>query len=54
MRERGFACQGDSVSVVFRRAKSLLPAIIILQQDAQWVTDVLQNAGLRAERQERT
>jgi hypothetical protein len=52
-RERGRVVHGQSVSAVFRRPGSLLPSMIILNNDPAWTAQVLQDAGLDGTRWQR-
>lgn len=45
-RDRGRVVHGQSVSVVFRRPGSLLPSVIILNNDPAWTAGILSDAGV--------
>ena len=46
LREKGHAVQAGSVTVIFRRPRSLNAEIILLQRDRDWTAAVLQEAGI--------
>ena len=49
-REKGLAVQAESVTVIFKRPKSLQPAAVILHRDRDWTASILQHAGITVSR----
>jgi hypothetical protein len=49
-REKGLAVQAERVTVVFKRPKSLEPAVVILHRDRDWAASILQHAGITVSR----
>jgi hypothetical protein len=45
-RQRGLALRGTSVTAIFRRPGSFYPSVVILQDSSDWLTHVLQDAGI--------
>jgi hypothetical protein len=45
-RQRGMAVQGENVTVIFKRPRSLNAAVVILQRDRDWTASILQDAGI--------
>jgi hypothetical protein len=45
-RTRGVAVQASNVTAIFRKPRSFVPSIVILQTDPAWVREALQSAGL--------
>jgi hypothetical protein len=46
---RGLAIQSASITVVFRRRSSLIPSVVILQQNPEWPASVLREIGITLE-----
>jgi hypothetical protein len=45
-RDRGLALRGASVTAIFRRPGSFHPSVVILQDNSDWLTRVLQDTGI--------
>ena len=45
-RDGGVAVQMPSITVIFKRASSLVPAVVILQQGGDWTGEVLREGGV--------
>ena len=45
-RKRGLAIQAENVTVIFKRPKSLQPAVVILHRDRDWTASILEDAGI--------
>jgi hypothetical protein len=43
---RGLAVRGQSVTAIFRRPTSLVPSIVVLHDESQWLTQVLEKVGI--------
>lgn len=48
-RDRGLAIRGASVTAIFRRPGSFLPPMVILQDNSDWLTRVLQDASIASD-----
>lgn len=48
-RDRGLAVRGANVTAIFRRPGSFFPPMVILQDSPDWLTPVLQEAGIQSE-----
>lgn len=48
-RDRGLAVRGANVTAIFRRPGSFYPPMVILQDRSDWLTRVLQDAGIASE-----
>ena len=46
---RGLAVECASVTVIFRRPSSLVPTVVILQQNREWPAGVLRDIGITLE-----
>jgi hypothetical protein len=46
---RGLAIQSASITVLFRRRSSLIPSLVILQQNPEWPASVLHEIGITLE-----
>jgi hypothetical protein len=45
-RNKGVAMQASSVTAIFRKRRSFVPSVVILQIDPTWVSEALQDAGV--------